>query len=139
MEIERLPPEPHWPLILLMGFALAKVGGVLAVFFLVVIAVLAGITGRQYLLHSDGTGGSLLLGALAFFAAFFAWGFVALLLFGRKGGDGGSNTGPTRRDESNDRDDHDDTGSSSDDSSSAPDDRSGGGGDYAGGGATGRW
>ena len=121
------------------GFALAKVGGVLSVFFLVVIAVLAGVTGRQYQLHSDGTGGSLLLGAFVFFSVFFAWGGVALLLFGRKGGDGRSNAGSTRRDESNDRDDRDDTGSSPDDSSSAPDDRSGGGGDYAGGGATGRW
>jgi hypothetical protein len=59
------------------------VGGVLAVFFLVVIAVLAGITGRQYQLHSDGTGGSLQLGAFVFFSVFFAWGVVALRPQGR--------------------------------------------------------
>jgi len=125
--------------VLLMGVALAKVGGVLAGFFLVVIGALAGITGRQYQLHADGTGGSLRLGAFVFFAAFFAWGLVALMLFGRKSRDGGSNAGSTRRHGSNDRDDRDDSGSSSDDRSSAPDDHSGGGGDYAGGGATGRW
>jgi uncharacterized protein len=125
--------------ILLMGMALAKVGGVLAGFFLVIIFVLAGIIGRQYQLHADGPGGSLLLGAFVFFALLFAWSLLALVLFGRKGQEGGSNAGPTRRESSSDRNDHlerDDFGSSSDGSS---DDRSGGGGDYAGGGATGRW
>jgi len=128
--------------ILLMGLALAKVGGMLAGFFLVAIGVLAGITGRQYTLHADGRGGSLLLGAFVFFALLFAWSLLALVLFGRKGNDGGSNAGPTRRDSSSDLDDHldrDDSSSSSDDGGGSSDDRSGGGGDYAGGGATGRW
>ncbi|MBT9525378.1 MAG: TPM domain-containing protein [Rhizobacter sp.] len=115
----------------LMGLALAKVGGVLAGFFLVVIGVLAGITGRQYQLHANGTGGTFLLVAFVFFTAFFAWGLLALVLLGRRGDDGGANAGPTRHEPSSERDDRDDTGSS--------DDRSGGGGDYAGGGATGRW
>jgi uncharacterized protein len=115
----------------LMGLALAKVGGVLAGFFLVVIGVLAGITGRQYQLHADGPGGMFLLAAFLFFLVFFAWGLLALVLIGRRGHDG-SNAGPTRRESSSDCDDRDNSSSSSDD-------RSGGGGDYAGGGATGRW
>jgi len=125
--------------ILLMGFALAKVGGVLAGFFLAVIGVLAGIIGRQYQLHEDGTGGSLLLGAFVFFAVFFVWGMLALVLFSRKSTDGVSNAGPTHRDRLSDNDDRNDSRSSSDDSSGTQDDHSSSGGDYAGGGATGRW
>ncbi len=125
--------------ILLMGLALAKVGGALAGFFLVVIGVLAGITGRQYQLHASSPGGTFLLAAFVFFAAFFAWGLLALVLLGRRGHDGGSNAVRTRHESSSDHDDRDDSGSSSDDRGSSSDDRSGGGGDYAGGGATGRW
>lgn len=122
--------------ILLMGVALARMGHGIAIIFLCVAAVMAVITGRQYHLNSA----EPLLGLTLFFGAFFLWGVVSLILFGRKSSptvaagqaSSGQDTEPPLRET-------DMSSPSSAGSDDAKAHRSGGGGDYAGGGATDRW
>lgn len=122
--------------ILLMGVALARMGSGIAIIFLCAAAVMALITGRQYHLNSA----EPLLGLTLFFGAFFLWGVVALILFGRKSASTvaagqasfGQDTEPPPRETST-------SSPPSAESDEAKAHRSGGGGDYAGGGATDRW